>query len=283
MKLTTGVVGLILLAAQLCFPQERRNMLPARTHSPEEQALLELSRRKWQWMAERKVDELDALFHPESVFVHMGATMTKSQELGVIQGGGIQYRQAEIFEASARVLGDTAIVLNRIRLTAVVGGNEVVNPFMVTETYVRQNGAWKLAALSFTRLLEPPGAAAPGGGAPAARPAQGAARTPSTAGQRVMGDIAPKLAELTDRVLYGDVWARPQLAPRDRSLATVAALIAMNRPDQLRSHLRIARQNGLTQDELIEAITHLAFYAGWPSAVTAAGVAREVFTETQAR
>ena len=80
-----------------------------------------------------------------------------------------------------------------------------------------------------------------------------------------MGDMAPKLAELTDNVLFGDVWQRPGLSKRDRSLVTVSALVAMNRPDQLRSHLALARENGLTQEELIEAITHLAFYAGWPS------------------
>lgn len=97
--------------------------------------------------------------------------------------------------------------------------------------------------------------------------------------QAAMGDFAPKLAEITDNLLYGDIWERPDLSKRDRSLVTVSALIAMNRPDQLRSHLRIARQNGVTQDELIEAITHLAFYAGWPNAVTAIGVAREVFKE----
>lgn len=98
-----------------------------------------------------------------------------------------------------------------------------------------------------------------------------------TAAQRLMGDVAPKLAELTDKVLFGDVWARPQLSQRDRSLITVAALIAMNRPDQLRSHLARARANGLTEEQLVEAITHLAFYSGWPNAVTAVGVAREVF------
>jgi 4-carboxymuconolactone decarboxylase len=98
-----------------------------------------------------------------------------------------------------------------------------------------------------------------------------------TAGKQLMGDIAPKLADLTDNVLFADVWERPGLSKRDRSLATVAALIAMNRPDQLRSHLARARDNGVTEQELIEAITHLAFYAGWPSAVTAVGVAREVF------
>jgi 4-carboxymuconolactone decarboxylase len=95
--------------------------------------------------------------------------------------------------------------------------------------------------------------------------------------QRAIGDFAPKLAELTDNVLYGDVWERPQLSKRDRSLATVAALIALNRPDQLRSHLVKARENGVTEEELIEMITHLAFYAGWPNAVTAIPVAREVF------
>ena len=92
-----------------------------------------------------------------------------------------------------------------------------------------------------------------------------------------MGDFAPKLAELTDSVLFGDVWERPGLSKRDRSLVTVSALIALNRPDQLRSHLTLARQNGVTQEEVVEAITHLAFYAGWPNAVTAVGIAREVF------
>jgi 4-carboxymuconolactone decarboxylase len=98
-----------------------------------------------------------------------------------------------------------------------------------------------------------------------------------TPAQRIMGDVAPKLAQLTDDVLFGDVWARPQLSPRDRSLVTISALIAMNRPDQLRSHLARARDNGVTEEEIVESITHLAFYAGWPSAVTAVTVAREVF------
>ncbi len=95
--------------------------------------------------------------------------------------------------------------------------------------------------------------------------------------QQLMGDIAPKLAQLTDSVLFGDVWARPGLSQRDRSLATVSALIAMHRPDQLRSHIARARDNGVTQEEVVETITHLAFYAGWPNAVAAVGVARAVF------
>jgi len=97
-----------------------------------------------------------------------------------------------------------------------------------------------------------------------------------SAAQKLVGDINPKLAELTDNVLFGDVWERPGLSKRDRSLATVAALIALNRPDRLRSHLRLAVQNGLKKEELVEVITHLAFYSGWPNAVTASVIAREV-------
>ncbi len=118
-------------------------------------------------------------------------------------------------------------------------------------------------------------------------PAQAQAATPTVPNavsnqqprpsQRAIGDFSPKLAEITDDVLYGDVWERPQLAKRDRSLVTVAALIAMNRPDQLRSHITRARANGVTKEEVIETITHMAFYAGWPSAITAIGVAKEVF------
>jgi len=114
--------------------------------------------------------------------------------------------------------------------------------------------------------------AAPTGNAPAVKPAQ-----PQTPAQRMYGDIAPKFAEITDNVLYADVWERPGLSKRDRSLITVSALVAMNRPDQLRSHLQRARDNGLSEAELVEAITHLAFYGGWPNAVTAIVVAKEVF------
>lgn len=107
--------------------------------------------------------------------------------------------------------------------------------------------------------------------------AQAAERPAQTIAQRSFGDVNPKLAQLTDDVLFGDVWARPGLSPRDRSLVTISALVAMNRPDQLRSHLQRGRENGLSEVELVEAITHLAFYAGWPSAVTASLVAKEVF------
>jgi hypothetical protein len=120
-----------------------------------EREILSLSREKWRWMSERKADSLAALIHDEAVFVHMGATMSRSQELDVIRSGAIQYKHVEIQDASVRFIATTAILLNRIRLLAVVGGNEVTNPFMVTEVYVQQGGTWRLASLSFTRLLTP--------------------------------------------------------------------------------------------------------------------------------
>ncbi|MDF2745997.1 MAG: carboxymuconolactone decarboxylase [Propionibacteriaceae bacterium] len=96
-------------------------------------------------------------------------------------------------------------------------------------------------------------------------------------GRRTIGDFAPKLAALTDDVLFTDVWNRPQLTPRDRSLITVAALITSGAADQLRYHLGRAIENGVTEAELLEAITHLAFYAGWPRAMTAVTAAQQVF------
>ena len=100
------------------------------------------------------------------------------------------------------------------------------------------------------------------------------------ASQKTIGDFAPKLADLTDCVLFGDVWERPELSKRDRSLAIVAALVALQRPEQLRFHLDYALQNGLKKEELIEVITHLAFYAGWPNAMSAITIAKEVFSKT---
>ena len=125
-------------------------------HNPNlEQEVINLSKEKWRWMSERKVDSLDALFHEKAVFVHMGGSWGKEQELEIIKSGGIHYKQADIHEVSVNIIGATAILLNRITLLAVVGGNEVTNPFMVTEVYVQQDGSWKLASLSFTRLLTP--------------------------------------------------------------------------------------------------------------------------------
>jgi 4-carboxymuconolactone decarboxylase len=123
------------------------------TTTKAQQEVISLSKEKWRWMSERNVDALSALFHEDAVFVHMGGTMSRSQELEVIKSGGIHYKQADIQDVSVKIIGTTAILLSRIRLVAVVGGNEVTNPFVVTEVYVQQGGTWKLGSLSFTRLL----------------------------------------------------------------------------------------------------------------------------------
>jgi 4-carboxymuconolactone decarboxylase len=106
--------------------------------------------------------------------------------------------------------------------------------------------------------------------------------TKSESGKRSFGDIAPALADYTDRVLFDDVWARPGLSPRDRSLVTVTTLIALYRTNELPFHLKRALENGVTREELVETITHLAFYAGWPCASTAVATLRRVIEEAGA-
>ena len=100
---------------------------------------------------------------------------------------------------------------------------------------------------------------------------------PTSPAREAVRGLVPKLAEISDQVIYGDVWERPGLSRRDRSLITVAALVAMGREKQLEGHLGRALANGVTKDEIGELITHLAFYAGWPAAMTAALVAKDVF------
>ncbi len=119
------------------------------------QEIIELSKKKWLWMADKNIDSLNTLFDEKSVFVHMGGNWGKDQEINIIKSGGIWYKQADIQETSVQIIGDTAILLNKIQLTAVVGGNEVINPFVVTEVYLRQNSDWKLGSLSFTKLMTP--------------------------------------------------------------------------------------------------------------------------------
>ena len=105
------------------------------------------------------------------------------------------------------------------------------------------------------------------------------AKAPSSAARDRVRDTVPKLIELTDNVLFGDVWERPGLSKRDRSLIVCATLITTYRPEQLRGHLERALINGVTKDEISEMITHLAFYGGWPAAMSAANIAREVFEQ----
>jgi 4-carboxymuconolactone decarboxylase len=99
----------------------------------------------------------------------------------------------------------------------------------------------------------------------------------SSPAQQMLGDFAPKLVSLTDDVLFGDVWERTELSSRDRSLVTITALVAGGNTEQLPFHLDLGRQNGLTREEVVEAITHLAFYSGWPKAMSAIAVAKRAF------
>jgi 4-carboxymuconolactone decarboxylase len=103
--------------------------------------------------------------------------------------------------------------------------------------------------------------------------------TKSQGARQLLGEIAPKLGQLTDDVLFGDVWERPQLSKRDRSLITCTAVVAFGWTEQMKTHFPRAIANGVTKEELVEMITHMAFYSGWPSAVTAAMQAREIFAE----
>lgn len=138
---------LIFLAAQWSLAQ----------NSTEQEELIDLSKTKWQWMADKEADKLSGLFDDQSVFVHMGGAWGKDREVNIIRSGGIWYKKADIHEVSVEIIDNTAILLNRITLVAEVGGNEVINPFMVTEVYIKKEGTWKLGSISFTRLLTPGG------------------------------------------------------------------------------------------------------------------------------
>jgi len=142
-------VFIFIAGLQYASAQENTNTVKA--ISKQEQQLLDLSKQKWLWMADKNADTLAHLSHEKAVFVHMGGSWGKERELNVIKSGGIWYKKADIFNASVQVIGNTAVLLNRITLLAVVGGNEVTNPFIVTEVYVNENGSWQLASLSFTK------------------------------------------------------------------------------------------------------------------------------------
>jgi 4-carboxymuconolactone decarboxylase len=188
----------------------------------------------------------------------LGQTLVVTAGIGRIQRWGGAVEQIRV--------GDVVHIPANVKHWHGAAVDTAMTHIAITEVLDGKSADW-MEQVSDAQYGMPP---APVAAASVAAPSQG---------QQLFGDIAPKFGQLTDEVLFGDVWARPGLSPRDRSLVTVSALIAMNRPDQLRGHLARARQNGMTDAELIEAITHLAFYAGWPSAVTAVGVAREVFKE----
>lgn len=134
--------------------QEEYQNLPTETSSSssDEDALKALSTLKWDWMADKNTDKLSELFHDKSMFVHMGGTWDKQRELDVIKNGNIWYKKATVYSVQVNIIGNTAVVLKDIDLEAVVGGNTVINPFMVTEVYNKENGEWKMGSLTFSRL-----------------------------------------------------------------------------------------------------------------------------------
>ncbi|HCY40316.1 MAG TPA: DUF4440 domain-containing protein [Prolixibacteraceae bacterium] len=151
----TTILGLLLIifGVQSSYAQNQG----AKSFTTAEQEVVNLSKEKWQWMADKNADKLADLFHEKSMFVHMGGSWGKEQEMNIIKGGMIWYKKADIHEVSVNIIDNTAILLNRIDLLAVVGGNEVTNPFMVTEVYIKLDGQWKLGSLSFTKLMTPGG------------------------------------------------------------------------------------------------------------------------------
>ena len=158
----TVVLGLLLSTlivqsspAQKTAEPPTESIKTAANPTPEQEEVINLSKMKWDWMADKKVDSLETLFDDKAMFTHMGGTWGKTQELATIKSGGIWYKKTAVYGADVRIFGNTAILLSDIDLLAVVGGNEVTNPFMVTEVYIKENGRWKMAQLTFSHLLRP--------------------------------------------------------------------------------------------------------------------------------
>ena len=149
MKVTFLGLCLFVMGVQWSYSQQTK------TPTVQEEEIIKLSKTKWNWMADKNVDSLNLLFDEKSMFVHMGGSWGKNQELSTIKGGGIWYKKAEVYTVLVNIIGNTAILLNDIDLLAVVGGNEVTNPFMVTEVYIKENGKWKMGSLTFSRLMRP--------------------------------------------------------------------------------------------------------------------------------
>ncbi len=153
MKRIIASLFILITVVTACSPQKNSSSTPIASNF--EQEIINLSKEKWLWMADKKTETLKDLFHEKSVFVHMGGSWGKEREIEVIRSGNIWYKKAEVYSASVNIIGNTAILLNDIDLMAVVGGNEVVNPFMVTEVYVKEKGEWKMGSLTFSRLTRP--------------------------------------------------------------------------------------------------------------------------------
>ena len=157
MKTLFFIVFLALINVHSSYAQKppADTIATANNNTPEQQALINLSKKKWNWMADKNVDSLNLLFDNKAMFVHMGGSWGKEPEINTIKSGGIWYKKAEVYSVIVNIFGNTAILLNDIDLEAVVGGNTVTNPFMVTEVYIKENGKWKMGSLTFSHLLRP--------------------------------------------------------------------------------------------------------------------------------
>ena len=152
------IIGLSLMSAitvHFSYAQQppTETIKTSTNNTPEQQEVINLSKQKWQWMADKNVDSLGVLFDDKSMFIHMGGTWGKEQEISTIKSGGIWYKKAEVYAVSVNIFGNTAILLNDIDLVAEVGGREVTNPFMVTEVYIKEKGKWKMGSLTFSHLM----------------------------------------------------------------------------------------------------------------------------------
>src|SRR6476659_1859906 len=148
---------LVIMSMQSSYAQQppTETIKTSTNNTPEQQEVINLSKQKWQWMSDKNVDSLGVLFDDKSMFIHMGGSWGKEQEINTIKGGGIWYKKAEVYAVIVNMFGNTAILLNDIDLEAVVGGNTVTNPFMVTEVYIKESGKWKMGSLTFSHLLRP--------------------------------------------------------------------------------------------------------------------------------
>ncbi len=148
------VICLALLNCNAAMAQTNKTNDPERNPTPAEQEMIDLSKAKWIWMAEKDVNKLTPLFHDQSKFVHMSGTWRKDEELEIIKTGSIWYKKVDIHDVAVELVDDTAIIWSRITLEAVVRGNEARNEFTVTEVFKKENNSWKIVALTFSSVRD---------------------------------------------------------------------------------------------------------------------------------
>lgn len=227
MALKTPWLFLLILITQWAYAQKEANTSSI-NYTPEQQEVVNLSRQKWNWMAERDVVSLNMLFDNKSMFVHMGGSWGKDQEIEIIKNGSIWYRKAEVYSILVNIIGSTAILLTDIDLLAVVSGNEVVNPFMVTEVYIKENGKWVMGSLTFSRLTRPV----------------------------KMNNNAQQMNN-----------SGTTLSAKQRSIISIASLATKGDTDNLKTALNTGLESGLTINEIKEVLVHLYAYCGFPRSI----------------